>query len=119
MRILKISFASVSIWGKYNKKIINAVCKPRQFILHPFPLLVMDYNNAIYKYVEYLFKKSGSSKRKFAKDHFMEDSTVRDILNKGDYQISLITIFRICEGENTTPSAFFKEVEKMFPEAKI
>ena len=87
--------------------------------MHPFPLLRMDYNHAIYKYIEYLFKKSELSKRKFAKVHFIEDSTVRDILNKGDYQISLLTIFRICEGENIRPSEFFSEVENMFPEAKI
>tara|TARA_B100000378_G_scaffold251829_1_gene226783 strand:- start:8081 stop:8326 length:246 start_codon:yes stop_codon:yes gene_type:complete len=79
----------------------------------------MNYNHAIYKYIEYLYEKSGSSKRKFAKDHFIEDSTVRDILNRGDYQISLITIFRICEGENISPSEFFGEVENMFPEVKI
>lgn len=79
----------------------------------------MDYNHAIYKYIEYLFKKSELSKRKFAKVHFIEDSTVRDILNKGDYQISLLTIFRICEGENISPSEFFSAVENMFPEATI
>ena len=57
----------------------------------------MNYNHAIYKYIEYIFKKSELSKRKFAKVHFIEDSTLRDILNKGDYQISLLTILRICE----------------------
>lgn len=79
----------------------------------------MEYNLAIYKYVEYLYKKSGLSKRRFAKNHFIEDSTLRDILNKGDYQVSLITIYRICEGENITPCEFFQSVEKMFPEVKI
>jgi len=79
----------------------------------------MEYNQAIYNYVENLFDRSGLSKRKFAKDHFIEDSTLRDILNKGDYQVSLITIYRICEGENINPSDFFQEIEKKFPEIKF
>jgi hypothetical protein len=78
----------------------------------------MTYNQAIYQYIEYLFDRSGSSKRKFARDHYIEESTLRDILNKGDYQISLLTIQRICEGENVNPSKFFHDIEKMFPEAK-
>mgnify|MGYP001228772440 CR=1 FL=1 len=79
----------------------------------------MEYNQGIYNYIENLFNRSGLSKRKFAKDHFIEESTLRDILNKGDYQVSLITIYRICEGENISPSEFFHEVEKMFPEVKF
>lgn len=79
----------------------------------------MEYNQGIYNYIESLFNRSNLSKRKFAKDHFIEDSTLRDILNKGNYQVSLITIYRICEGENISPSEFFQEVEKMFPEVKV
>jgi hypothetical protein len=48
----------------------------------------------------------------------MEDSTLRDILGKGDYQITLLTIYRICEGENISPSEFFIEVEKMLSQGK-
>ncbi|MEH6658134.1 transcriptional regulator [Leeuwenhoekiella marinoflava] len=78
----------------------------------------MEYNEAIYSFIKKLFLESGLSKRKFAKDHYIEDSTLRDILSKEDYQISLVTIYRICEGENLNPADFFKKVEQMFPQAK-
>ncbi|MAZ27102.1 MAG: transcriptional regulator [Cytophagaceae bacterium] len=78
----------------------------------------MEYNEAIYSFIKKLFFESGLSKRKFAKNHFIEDSTLRDILSKEDYQISLITIYRICEGENINPADFFRKVEDMFPQAK-
>ena len=79
----------------------------------------MEYNDAIYSFVEKLFLESGLSKRKFAKNHFIEDSTLRDILTKSDYQISLVTIYRICEGQNISPSDFFREVERLYPNCKL
>jgi len=47
---------------------------------------------------------------KFAKDHFIEEKTVRSIRDNEDYQISLITIMRICEAKNLKLSEFFKMV---------
>ncbi|MAW94296.1 MULTISPECIES: hypothetical protein [unclassified Leeuwenhoekiella] len=79
----------------------------------------MEYNKAIYSLIKQLFLESGLSKRRFAKNHFIEDSTLRDILNKSDYQISLITIYRICEGQNMTPADFFKKVQDLHPDAKL
>ncbi len=72
----------------------------------------MDYNKTIYNYLEYLWKSSELSKRKFSINHNIEESTLRDILKKENYQISLPTIYKICESRNITPSEFFIEVEK-------
>lgn len=72
----------------------------------------MDYNKTIYNYIEYLWKSSELSKRKFSINHNIEESTLRDILKKKNYQISLPTIYKICESRNITPSEFFIEVEK-------
>ena len=79
----------------------------------------MSYNEAIYKYIKYIFEKSGSSKRKFSTDHLIDESTLRNILGKKKYQISLHTIYNICEAKRMDPSEFFSEVEKMFPEIKV
>ena len=72
----------------------------------------MDNNKAIYNYIENLWKASELSKRRFAINHNIEESTLRDILKKKNYQISLPTIYKICESRNITPSEFFIGVEK-------
>ena len=76
-----------------------------------FICLIMDYNKAIYNYIEYLWKASKLSKRRFSINHNIEESTLRDILKKKDYQISLPTIYKICESRNISLSKFFIEVE--------
>jgi len=46
----------------------------------------------------------------FAKEHFIDEKTVRRIKEDGEYQISLITIMRICEAKSLKLSEFFKMV---------
>lgn len=46
----------------------------------------------------------------FAKEHFIDEKTVRRIKEDDEYQISLITIMRICEAKNLKLSEFFKLV---------
>lgn len=46
----------------------------------------------------------------FAKEHFIDEKTVRRIKEDGEYRISLITIMRICEAKNLKLSEFFKMV---------
>ena len=72
----------------------------------------MDYNKTIYNYIEHLWKSSELSKRRFSINHNIEESTLRDILKKKNYQISLPTIYKICESRSITPSEFFIEAEK-------
>ncbi|PCJ96299.1 MAG: transcriptional regulator [Flavobacteriaceae bacterium] len=73
----------------------------------------MNYNKAIYDYITFLWKKSTHSKRKFSLNHNIEESTLRVIIKqKKDYQISLLTINRICEGEQISIFDFFNEAEK-------
>lgn len=46
----------------------------------------------------------------FAKEHFIDEKTVRRIKEDNDYQISLITIMRICEARNLKLYEFFNMV---------
>lgn len=72
----------------------------------------MDYNKDIYGFISFLWKESNLSKRKFAINHNIEESTLRDIIKGDNYQISLPTIYRICESRHISLFDFFKEVEK-------
>lgn len=72
---------------------------------------MMKYNKDIYGYINYLWEKSRLSKRKFAINHNIEESTLRDIIKGGNYQISLPTIYKICESRDIKLSEFFIEVE--------
>lgn len=80
----------------------------------------MEYKAAIYAYIEKLWKESKMSKRQFALKYNIDERTLRDILNNNStYQISLPTIYRICEVRNIMVSEFFSAVEDEFPEVKI
>lgn len=46
----------------------------------------------------------------FAKEHGIDEKTVRRIRDDLNYQISLITIMRICEAKHLKLSEFFKKV---------
>lgn len=46
----------------------------------------------------------------FAKEHFIDEKTVRRIREDEDYHIGLITVIRICEARNLKLSEFFKMV---------
>ena len=72
----------------------------------------MNYNKDIYGFINHLWKESNLSKRKFAINHNIEESTLRDIIKGKDYQISLPTIYKICESKHISLLDFFKEVEK-------
>lgn len=46
----------------------------------------------------------------FAKEHFIDEKTVRRIREDDEYQVSLITIMRICEAKNLKLNEFFKMI---------
>lgn len=46
----------------------------------------------------------------FARNHGIDEKTVRRIREDDSYQIALVTIMRICEGENLKLHEFFKMV---------
>ncbi|MGQ1946067.1 hypothetical protein ACT3CD_03050 [Geofilum sp. OHC36d9] len=46
----------------------------------------------------------------FAKEHFIDEKTVRRIREDKEYQIALTTIMRICEARNLKLYEFFKMV---------
>jgi hypothetical protein len=76
----------------------------------------LDYNKAIYGYIYSLWETSGLSIRGFAAIHTFEERSMRDIIKAvkedKDYQISLPTLYKICESLNISLSQFFIEVEK-------
>ncbi len=47
---------------------------------------------------------------RFATEHFIDEKTVRRIREDLNYQISLITIMRICEAKDIKLSTFFEMV---------
>ena len=47
---------------------------------------------------------------KFATENNIDEKTVRRIREDGNYQISLITIMRVCEAKNIKLSEFFEMV---------
>jgi DNA-binding Xre family transcriptional regulator len=74
------------------------------------------------KIVEFLYNKwIGKVKNNsaFANEHNIDEKTVRLIKEKKNYRTSIDTIINICEAKNINLSQFFREVEEMFPEAKI
>ena len=67
-------------------------------------------NRKIVEFIRDKWVNPLDNNNKFAKDHFIEEKTVRSIRDNEDYQISLITIMRICEAKNLKLSEFFKMV---------
>ena len=59
------------------------------------------------------------SQRSYADKCNVEESIIRKIKGKKEYRIPVETLQKICEGQNTNLSAFFKRLEEMFPEIKI
>lgn len=59
------------------------------------------------------------SQRSFADKCNVEESIIRKIKGNVEYRIPVETLQKICEGQNTNLSAFFKRLEEMFPEIKI
>lgn len=72
----------------------------------------MEYNEIIYKYICHLYDREGKSMRQFALDHNIDEGTIRDIRAGRNYQISLPTIYKICEARAIKLSTFFAQVEK-------
>ena len=55
--------------------------------------------------------KLAESKRKFATDHNIDEKTVRLIL-KGDIEITIKTLERICEARNLKLSDYFELIKR-------
>lgn len=69
-----------------------------------------DINRSILDYIANEWISKAKSQRSFALDHSIDEKTVRSIKNDKEYQISLITIMKICEAKDIKLSDFFKKV---------
>jgi len=71
---------------------------------------MIEANKKIVRYIrdEWVIPLNNNSK--FAVDHNIDEKTVRRIRDDENYQISLITIMRICHGKNITLANFFEMI---------
>lgn len=67
-------------------------------------------NRKIVKYIRDTWVKPLDNNNLFAKNHGLDEKTVRRIRDDDSYQIGLATIMRICEAENLKLHEFFKKV---------
>ncbi len=66
-----------------------------------------DINKKICNYIAINWIEKSKSNRAFALDHFIEESTVRKILQKDGYRIPVNTLKKICDARNLKLSEFF------------
>lgn len=67
-------------------------------------------NRLIVEYIAREWVQNAESQNNFATEHGIDEKTVRRIKYDKDYQISLITIMKICEAKEIKLSEFFKKV---------
>ncbi|WP_330441498.1 helix-turn-helix domain-containing protein [Flavobacterium sp. C4GT6] len=67
-------------------------------------------NRLIVEYIAREWVEKASSQNSFATEHGIDEKTVRRIKYDEEYQISLVTIMKICEAREIKLSDFFKQV---------
>ena len=67
-------------------------------------------NRLIVDYIAREWVDKAKSQNNFATEHGIDEKTVRKIKSDKKYQISLITIMKICEAKEIKLSDFFKEI---------
>lgn len=80
---------------------------------------MVDRNSKIVEFIYEKWISKVTNNSEFAKNHNIDEKTVRLIKYRKSYRTSLETIENICEAENMNLSQFFQEVEKMFPEVQF
>ncbi|WP_297332246.1 helix-turn-helix domain-containing protein [Flavobacterium sp.] len=69
-----------------------------------------DKNRLIVEYIAREWVDKAESQNYFATEHNIDEKTVRRIKNDKDYQISLITLMKICEAREIKLFEFFKSL---------
>ena len=67
-------------------------------------------NRLIVEFIAREWVDKAESQNHFATEHGIDEKTVRRIKNDQTYQISLITIMKICEAKEIKLADFFNEV---------
>lgn len=70
-----------------------------------------EANRKIVEYIRDNWVIPLDNNSKFAVDHNIDEKTVRRIRDDINYQISLITIMRICHAKNVSLADFFKIID--------
>jgi DNA-binding Xre family transcriptional regulator len=72
---------------------------------------MINANRKIVEYIRDIWVIPLDNNSKFATDHNIDEKTVRRIREDHTYQISLITIQKICEAKELKLQEFFKMVD--------
>lgn len=67
-------------------------------------------NRLIVEFIAREWVDKAESQNSFATEHGIDEKTVRRIKHDKEYQISLVTIMKICEAREIKLSEFFKRV---------
>jgi DNA-binding Xre family transcriptional regulator len=67
-------------------------------------------NRLIVDFISRKWVDTAESQNSFATEHGIDEKTVRRIKHDKEYQISLVTIMKICEAKEIMLSDFFKEI---------
>ncbi|MNK21250.1 hypothetical protein D3C87_395030 [compost metagenome] len=67
-------------------------------------------NRLIVEYIAREWVNKSQSQNLFATEHGIDEKTVRRIKYDKEYQISLVTIMKICEAKEIKLSDFFRKV---------
>lgn len=67
-----------------------------------------DKNRIIVDYIALEWASKAKSQSSFAREHNIDEKTVREIKYNKDYAISLNTLIRICEAKEMKLCDFFK-----------
>ncbi len=89
----------------------------RNFLLFNYFICSMtDINEKICLYItkKWLIPwlQEGKSQNSFAKNHGVEESTIRKIKSEETYRIPVETLFKICEARKISLSDFFKLINE-------
>lgn len=79
-------------------------------LLKPYFVSMNEANRKIVEYIRDNWVIPLDNNSKFATDHNLDEKTVRRIREDYTYQISLITIQKICEAKELKLHEFFKMV---------
>lgn len=90
---------------------IHSDFNPKVFYLnHCYLSQMKSANRKIVEFIRDKWVIPIDNNSEFARNHFLEEKTVRRIKDDENYNISLNTIVRICEAKNLKLSEFFAMV---------
>ena len=69
------------------------------------------FSKKICNYIASEWVSKSKSNRSFAIEHNIDEKTVRKIVSKNGYNVTLITLTKICEAQEIKLSEFFRKLD--------